>query len=148
MAIHLPCSLVGVHPSKTWIRSQTTEIGEVSVDSWVRASVVIPARWPDHLFIGGHNKKDSRGSTPSSINKASTANPQRISVGTPIPTSPNNRTGSLATNDEAGTALSKIGTPDFSGFLKKKGDRYNTWKTRYFVLKGPRLYYLRNEKVS
>ncbi|KAJ9096715.1 hypothetical protein QFC21_004985 [Naganishia friedmannii] len=97
-------------------------------------------------FMGGQSKKDSKGSTPSSINKASTANPQRISVGTPIPTSPNNRTGSLATNDEASTALSKIGTPDFSGFLKKKGDRYNTWKTRYFVLKGPRLYYLRNEK--
>ena len=44
--------------------------------------------------------------------------------------------------------MSKIGTPDFTGFLKKKGDRYNTWKTRYFVLKGARLYYLRNERVS
>lgn len=79
------------------------------------------------------------------MTKASSTNPQRISVGTPMPTSPINRT---AAPTATATALSKIGTPDFTGFLKKKGDRYNTWKTRYFVLKGARLYYLRNERVS
>jgi hypothetical protein len=81
------------------------------------------------------------------MTKASSTNPQRISVGTPMPTSPNARTGGLSGAGSA-PALSKIGTPDFTGFLKKKGDRYNTWKTRYFVLKGARLYYLRNERVS
>lgn len=80
------------------------------------------------------------------MTKASSANPQRISVGTPMPNSPNNRSGLSIT--ETPSALSKIGTADFAGFLKKKGDRYNSWKTRYFVLKGPRLYYLRNERVG
>lgn len=98
-------------------------------------------------LAGGHSKKNSKGSTPSVMTKASSTNPQRISVGTPMPTSPNNRTGGLASAESA-PALSKIGTPDYTGFLKKKGDRYNTWKTRYFVLKGARLYYLRNERVS
>jgi len=40
--------------------------------------------------------------------------------------------------------LQQIGEPDHSGWMKKKGDRYNTWKLRYFVLKGPHLYFLRS----
>jgi hypothetical protein len=43
-----------------------------------------------------------------------------------------------------GTAIAKIGQPDFSGYVKKKGERYNTWKTRYFVLKGAHLYYMKS----
>ncbi|KAI8989868.1 hypothetical protein BD414DRAFT_460138 [Trametes punicea] len=44
--------------------------------------------------------------------------------------------------------LEQIGTPDHNGWLRKKGDRYNTWKTRYFVLKGPHLYWLRSESKA
>ncbi|KAI0677703.1 hypothetical protein C8Q78DRAFT_106103 [Trametes maxima] len=44
--------------------------------------------------------------------------------------------------------LEQIGTPDHNGWLRKKGDRYNTWKQRYFVLKGPHLYWLRSESKS
>jgi len=40
-----------------------------------------------------------------------------------------------------------IGTPDFSGWLKKQGDKYKTWKTRYCILKGVNLYYFKNDKV-
>lgn len=43
------------------------------------------------------------------------------------------------------SAVAKIGKPDYTGYMKKKGDRYNSWKMRYFVLKGAHLYYLRNE---
>lgn len=42
-------------------------------------------------------------------------------------------------------ALKQIGKPDHAGYMKKKGDRYGSWKTRYFVLKGSHLYYLRSE---
>ncbi|WWC71495.1 uncharacterized protein I206_105453 [Kwoniella pini CBS 10737] len=42
-------------------------------------------------------------------------------------------------------ALKQIGTPDYSGYLKKKGDRYGTWKQRFFVLKGSHLYFLKSE---
>ncbi|TFK94901.1 hypothetical protein K466DRAFT_579615 [Polyporus arcularius HHB13444] len=44
--------------------------------------------------------------------------------------------------------LEQIGTPDHNGWLRKKGERYNSWKLRYFVLKGPHLYWLRSNSKS
>lgn len=44
--------------------------------------------------------------------------------------------------------LQQIGTPDHNGWMRKKGDRYNSWKSRYFVLKGPHLYWLRSNSAS
>ncbi|KZT70289.1 hypothetical protein DAEQUDRAFT_810744 [Daedalea quercina L-15889] len=44
--------------------------------------------------------------------------------------------------------LEQIGTPDHEGWLRKKGERYNTWKVRYFVLKGPHLYWLRTKSKA
>jgi hypothetical protein len=44
--------------------------------------------------------------------------------------------------------LEQIGTPDHNGWMRKKGDRYNTWKTRYFVLQGPHLYWLKSNSSS
>ena len=41
-----------------------------------------------------------------------------------------------------------LGEPDFAGWMMKKGERYNTWKTRFFYLKGPHMYYLRSNTVS
>ncbi len=31
--------------------------------------------------------------------------------------------------------------------MKKKGERYNSWKNRYFVLKGSHLYYMKDKNV-
>ncbi|KAI5117045.1 hypothetical protein M0805_007902 [Coniferiporia weirii] len=42
------------------------------------------------------------------------------------------------------SVLEQIGTPDHNGWMRKKGEHYNTWKLRYFVLKGAHLYYLRS----
>ena len=44
--------------------------------------------------------------------------------------------------------LEQIGTPDHSGWMRKKGDRYNTWRNRYFVLKGSHLYCLKSNSKS
>ena len=44
--------------------------------------------------------------------------------------------------------LEQIGEPDHKGWLRKRGDRYNTWKPRYFVLKGPHLYWLKSGNAS
>ncbi|CAE6455305.1 unnamed protein product [Rhizoctonia solani] len=44
--------------------------------------------------------------------------------------------------------LDHIGEPDYSGWMRKKGGRYNSWKLRYFVLKGPHLYYLENRNTK
>lgn len=32
--------------------------------------------------------------------------------------------------------------------MRKRGDRYNTWTSRYFVLKGPHLYWLKSGNPS
>ncbi|KAF8958503.1 hypothetical protein BDZ97DRAFT_1923678 [Flammula alnicola] len=44
--------------------------------------------------------------------------------------------------------LEQIGEPDHAGWMRKKGDRYNTWKLRYFVLKGPHLYCLKSNSKT
>ncbi len=44
--------------------------------------------------------------------------------------------------------LEQIGQPDHKGWMRKKGEHYNTWKSRYVVLKGPHLYWLKNDKPS
>jgi len=44
--------------------------------------------------------------------------------------------------------LEQIGEPDHTGYMKKKAARYNTWKLRYFVLKGEHLYILRQNSKS
>jgi hypothetical protein len=38
----------------------------------------------------------------------------------------------------------QVGEPDHCGWMRKKGDRYNHWKLRYFILKGPHMYCLRS----
>jgi hypothetical protein len=43
--------------------------------------------------------------------------------------------------------LTRIGTPDHEGWMRKKGGYYNTWKKRYFVLKGTHLYWVRSNSV-
>jgi hypothetical protein len=43
--------------------------------------------------------------------------------------------------------LSRIGSPDHEGWMRKKEGLYNTWKNRYVVLKGPHLYWLRSDSV-
>ncbi|KAH9815184.1 hypothetical protein DFH28DRAFT_1057724 [Melampsora americana] len=43
------------------------------------------------------------------------------------------------------TASERIGTPDHVGWMRKKGEKYPTWKMRYFILKNSNLYYLKSE---
>jgi hypothetical protein len=44
--------------------------------------------------------------------------------------------------------MEQIGEPDHKGWMRKRGDRYNNWKSRYFVLKGPHLYWLKSANPS
>lgn len=95
-------------------------------------------------LVGGPNRL-SKSSTPAPATAPVQGN-QRISVGNPIPaTQPSSP---LRASASEGTALNKIGKPDFAGYMKKKGERYNSWKQRYFVLKGAHLYYLKGPNVS
>lgn len=38
--------------------------------------------------------------------------------------------------------------PDMEGWLSKQGDKYKTWNRRWFVLKGPNLFYFKSPSVS
>lgn len=50
------------------------------------------------------------------------------------------------------TALSRSSTsfqaPEHEGWLHKQGDKYKTWNKRWFVLKGPNLFYFKGPKVK
>jgi len=46
--------------------------------------------------------------------------------------------------EEGKGMLEQIGKPDHSGWMRKKGERYNTWKSRYLVLKGDHIYWLKS----
>ena len=43
--------------------------------------------------------------------------------------------------------LAQIGQPDVDGWLKKRGQRTNTWKPRYVLLKNRDLYLMKSPKV-
>ncbi|KIP10364.1 hypothetical protein PHLGIDRAFT_125572 [Phlebiopsis gigantea 11061_1 CR5-6] len=42
------------------------------------------------------------------------------------------------------SVLEQIGTSDHNGWMRKKNDQFNSWRMRYFVLKGPHLYILKS----
>lgn len=39
-------------------------------------------------------------------------------------------------------------TPDMEGWLYKQGCKYKKWNKRWFVLKGPNLFYFKSPKVK
>ncbi|KAF9306896.1 polar growth protein [Mortierella antarctica] len=55
--------------------------------------------------------------------------------------------GKADPNDKI-VSLDLIGKPDYAGWLKKKGDTYRTWKSRWFMLKGVTLYYMNSPKEN
>lgn len=62
-----------------------------------------------------------------------------------LPTTNSNFAGvGAAGGDNAGTALSRLQPVDAEGWVRKRGERYNTWNPRYLVLKGGDLVVLRD----
>ena len=91
---------------------------------------------------GKEDKREKRESKDSGGKKDSSLLRKRISSASDAsPTSSRADPGSL----KAGLSiLEQIGTPEHAGWMRKRGERYNTWKNRYFVLKGPHLYWLKS----
>ncbi|KAF5387907.1 hypothetical protein D9615_000812 [Tricholomella constricta] len=119
------------------------------------ASSVTPNGTPKHSFKEPKVKDTS--STPVAVVKE-TRDPALLRKRTssaPAPLTDVARNSSDAGNGVAfaGVAsplkqgqsiLEQIGEADHTGWMRKRGDRYNSWKQRYFVLKGPHLYCLRS----
>ncbi|KAG0367090.1 polar growth protein [Gamsiella multidivaricata] len=73
-------------------------------------------------------------------------NPQQQNLH--IPDSHNRRMNGKADPNDKVVSLERIGKPDYAGWLKKKGDTYRTWKSRWFMLKGVTLYYMNSPKEN
>ncbi|KAK3819651.1 MAG: hypothetical protein J3Q66DRAFT_160772 [Benniella sp.] len=63
-----------------------------------------------------------------------------------VPDSRNRQMNGKANPNDKVVSLERIGKPDYAGWLKKKGDTYKTWKSRWFMLKGVTLYYMNSPK--
>ncbi|KAH9983045.1 hypothetical protein BJV74DRAFT_852226 [Russula compacta] len=44
--------------------------------------------------------------------------------------------------------LAQIGVADHAGWMRKKDGHHNSWKNYYFMLRGPHLYWLKNDNLS
>ncbi|KAF8946285.1 polar growth protein [Haplosporangium gracile] len=62
------------------------------------------------------------------------------------PDSTNRQLNGKADPSDKVVPLDLIGKPDYAGWLKKRGDTYRTWKSRWFMLKGVTLYYMNSPK--
>ena len=76
---------------------------------------------------------DQDQKSPEVLRKRNTLSPRNSGL-------PNGAPGTLKAGE---SVLDQIGRPDHAGWLRKKGEHYNTWKLRYLVLKGSDLYFLR-----
>ena len=87
--------------------------------------------------------KDSSGSKekkdPTLLRKRIISTPAEMPLGGGLETS---------TLKPGHNILAQIGAPDHNGWMRKKGEHYNTWKNRYFVLKGPHLYWLKSNNQT
>lgn len=92
-----------------------------------------------------------RSFTAPASTTAATTSSKRSGPSTMVERIPDAATSEMMTKQTSlvtsGNLLDKIGTPDYAGWMRKKGEKYNTWKQRYFVLKGVHLYYLKSETV-
>ncbi|KAF9079055.1 polar growth protein, partial [Mortierella sp. AD031] len=62
------------------------------------------------------------------------------------PDSTNRQMNGKADPSDKVVPIELIGKPDYAGWLKKRGDTYRTWKSRWFMLKGVTLYYMNSPK--
>ncbi|ADV23483.1 hypothetical protein I305_01413 [Cryptococcus gattii E566] len=99
--------------------------------------------------IGGEQQQarstSSRLGFGSKVHQMQPASPQNKYISGPTAVA---GVGAGGLAGAGGGALKQIGTPDYAGYLKKKGERYGGWKTRYVVLKGSTLYILKTDNAD
>jgi hypothetical protein len=118
-------------------------------------SIISPPLESNAGFVpGAHAASKSKSSTGSSSPQvkqhsrtASAATTQSKSGARPISTAAPAKAAGVAAPVEGQDIMQKIGTPDLVGWLRKKSERYNTWKTRYMILKGRHLYAMKSASV-
>ena len=89
-------------------------------------------------------KTDKHESSTSAGSKGKNPSPLSRSVSSGAKASLSAST-EASTPTPVDTVLVQIGTPDHEGWIRKKGGHFSTWKSRYLVLKGAHLYWLRTD---
>lgn len=100
---------------------------------------------------GGEHARSSSsrlGFGSSKVHQMQPASPQNKYISGPTAVAGAGAGVGVGAGAAGGGALKQIGTPDYAGYLKKKGERYGGWKTRYVVLKGSTLYILKTENAD
>jgi hypothetical protein len=97
-------------------------------------------------------KKDAKRDSKDSKDRNSKDQPallrKRTSSGGDLPRAPVAAIAGASGLKPGLSVLEQIGTPDYNGWLHKKGESYNAWKYRYLVLKGPHLYWMRSNNKT
>ena len=97
------------------------------------------------LYTKDDKKRTKRDSKDSSGSTKDKKDPSLLRKRTPTtPEFPHRASPDSNALKSGQTILTQIGTPDHNGWMRKKGDHYGSWKNRYFVLKGPHLYWLKS----
>lgn len=112
-----------------------------------------PRNIPHDFFGMSDEREKEKEKDPAVLRKRTTSNSSVLLAGTGLNldgTTVNGNPRLLTQGVKGVNIMDQIGEPDHTGWMRKKGDRYNSWKLRYFILKGPHLYFLRsnNRTVS
>jgi len=108
----------------------------------------------DFVSVGTQDSPLREKDTEHSKREPTTLRKRTVSAPYTSPASPTSQDGLNVNGLAAGAIkqgqniLEQIGEPDHLGWMRKRGDRYNAWKLRYFVLKGPHMYILRNDNKA
>ncbi|WFD26266.1 hypothetical protein MNAN1_001243 [Malassezia nana] len=89
------------------------------------------------------------GARAAAADKSQISLPTSNSHFTPPPAPPKDETRKSAAQEAPQQpVLQRIGAVDKQGWIKKRGERYNTWNTRYLVLQGHDLLVLRDPNAE
>ncbi|KAI6127371.1 hypothetical protein EDD16DRAFT_1751122 [Pisolithus croceorrhizus] len=119
----------------------STSDGRLSSDDPFRRDRVSPDKTKFPSLTGETQSERDRGSKDSSTlikrpRTLSTAGAAKPSTRVPTTLTPGK------------SVIEQIGEADHTGWMRKKGDHYNSWKLRYFIIKGPHLYILRTSSKT
>jgi hypothetical protein len=104
-----------------------------------------PQKSPNDFGMYDEKEKEKSFTT---LRKRNSSNPNpsiTAAIRSNVPETANGVTGFIK---EGANIMDQIGVPDHTGWMRKRGDRFNSWKSRYFILKGPHLYFLRSNHKS
>ena len=129
-------------------------ISSQSSQSNIKEQISLPTSSPQFDANGDtvRRQRQSTGGTPGTPGMGMSASARPTSVGSAGMEVP---VGAAATAAGGGghaaadgPVMARIQPVDLEGWIKKKGERYNTWKPRYLALKGPDLVILREPRAE